>query len=92
MPENTVSQEPRKERNSKRVGGQGFRVWRKSWSHSGAGVIDGATHGSPKDSILTRQDVYGARDSILTRQDVNGAIVMVTPETESSKDRMSMQP
>ena len=57
-----------------------------------SGVIDGATHGSPKDSILTRQDVYGARDSILTRQDVNGAIVMVTPETESSKDRMSMQP
>ena len=79
MPENTVSQEPRKERNSKRVGGQGYRVWRKSWSHSGSGVIYGATHGSPRDSILTRQDVYGA-------------IVMVTPETASSPDRMSMEP
>ena len=56
----------------KRVGGQGYRVLKKSWR------TDGATHGNP-------------RDNILTRRDVDGAIVMVTPETASSPDGMSME-
>ena len=68
-----MSQEPRKESNSKRVGGQGYRVLKKSWR------TDGATHGNP-------------RDNILTRWDVDGVIVMVTPETTSSPDGMSMKP
>ena len=40
---------------------------------------DGSTHGNP-------------RDNILTKQDVDGAILMVTPETASSPDRMSLEP
>lgn len=68
-----MSQEARKERNSKRVGGQGYRVLKKGWR------TDGSTHGDP-------------RDSILTRQDVDGAILMVTPERASSPDRISVKP